>query len=50
MSLEKAAEQVIPRVKADEEEEEEEEQELVDPAVAIKEHCAEDHCANYKAR
>merc|ERR1711860_170473 len=39
---------VVPRVKADEEEEEEEE--LVDPADAIKEKCAEDHCVAIKER
>lgn len=47
--MEKVAEKLIPKVKA-EEEEEEEEQELVDPAVAIKESCAEDHCQKYKDR
>ena len=49
VSLEMSAEKIVPRVKADEEEEEEE-PELVDPAVEIKAHCAEDHCAKYKAR
>ena len=44
-----SAEKIVPRVKADEEEEEED-PELVDPAVEIKAHCAEDHCAKYKAR
>ena len=53
MSIAMASEQlekIVPRVRADEEEEEEDEPELVDPAVEIKAHCAEDHCAKYKAR
>ena len=42
-------EKIVPRVRADEEEEEDEPK-LVDPAVEIKAHSAEDHCAKYKAR
>ena len=51
---------VFPSVKADEddepeeeeeaEEEEEDEEDLVDPAVEIKEKCADDHCTKYKNR
>ena len=43
---------LIPRVKAeDEEEEEEDEEDLVDPAVEIKETCANsDACSKYKSR
>merc|ERR1711920_475667 len=45
---------LIPRVKAEDEEEAEEEEEdeedLVDPAVEIKEKCADDHCTKYKNR
>eukprot|EP00088_Acartia_fossae_P032765 TRINITY_DN3350_c5_g1_i1.p1 TRINITY_DN3350_c5_g1~~TRINITY_DN3350_c5_g1_i1.p1 ORF type:complete len:113 (+),score=34.78 TRINITY_DN3350_c5_g1_i1:47-340(+) len=37
-------------VKAEEEEEEEEEEDLVDPATAIKEACAENHCTAAKAK
>merc|ERR1711881_819522 len=48
------ADKFIPSVKTDEEEEEEEEEEdeedLIDPAVEIKEKCAEDHCIKYKNR
>merc|ERR1711915_219630 len=33
-----------------EEEEEEDEEDLVDPATAIKEACADNHCTSYKAR
>ncbi len=46
--MEKVVEKIVPRVKA--EEEEEDEPELVDPAVEIKAHCAEEHCSKYKAR
>ena len=51
-----AAEKFFPSVKAEEEdepeeeEEEEDEEDLVDPAVEIKEKCAEDHCTKYKNR
>ena len=51
-----AADNFFPSVKADEEdepeeeEEEEDEEDLVDPAVEIKEKCAEDHCTKYKNR
>merc|ERR1712150_234258 len=51
---------VFPSVKADEddepeeeeeaEEEEEDEEDLIDPAVEIKEKCADDHCTKYKNR
>jgi len=34
----------------EEEESEEEEEDLVDPATAIKEACAESHCTSYKAK
>merc|ERR1719400_657625 len=48
------AEKLIPKLKAEEDEEEEEEEEdeedLIDPATEIKEKCAEDHCAAYKAK
>ena len=45
----------IPSVKAEdedepEEEEEEDEEDLIDPAVEIKEKCADDHCTKYKNR
>ena len=49
MSVVELKEKIIPRVKAEEEEEEEEE-EIVDPAVAIKERCAEEKCTKYKDR
>ena len=42
------ADKIVPKVRAEEEEEEEED--LVDPAVGIKEQCAEDHCTKYKQR
>ncbi len=42
---------LFPKVKAEEEEEEEEEEEdLVDPAVAIKEACADEKCSKYRDR
>merc|ERR1739844_808225 len=43
---------VFPSVKADEDDEpeEEEEEDLIDPAVEIKEKCADDHCTKYKNR
>merc|ERR1712150_353012 len=51
------AEKLMPSVKAEEEdepeeeeEEEEDEEDLIDPAVEIKEKCAEDHCTKYKSR
>ena len=50
------AEKLISSVKAEEEdepeeeEEEEDEEDLIDPAVEIKEKCAEDHCIKYKSR
>ena len=47
---EQLKEKIVPKVKAEEEEDEEDEEELVDPAVAIKEACGEEHCAKYKAR
>merc|ERR1712096_413778 len=34
----------------EEEEEEEDEEDLIDPATAIKEACAENHCTQYKAK
>jgi len=34
----------------EEEEEDEDEEDLIDPAVEIKEKCAEDHCTKYKNR
>merc|ERR1712096_479415 len=34
----------------EEEEEEEDEEDLIDPATAIKEACAESHCTTYKAK
>ena len=34
----------------EEEEEEEDEEDLIDPATAIKEACAENHCTSYKAK
>merc|ERR1711953_1026201 len=37
-------------VKAEDEEEEEDEEDLIDPATAIKEACAENHCTAYKAK
>ena len=43
---ESMAEKFIPSVKAEEEDEED----LVDPAVDIKEKCAEDSCTKYKSR
>ncbi len=54
MSLTELKEKVVPKVRADEgddeEEEEEEEEDLIDPAEAIKEACAEEKCSKYKAR
>ena len=58
---ENIVEKFIPTVKAEdedepeepeeeEEEEEEDEEDLIDPAVEIKEKCAEDHCLKYKNR
>merc|ERR1712018_573736 len=56
---ESMAEKFIPSVKAEEEdepeeepeeEEEEDEEDLIDPAVEIKEKCAEDSCTTYKSR
>ena len=54
---ENIVEKFIPTVKAEdeeepeeEEEEEEDEEDLIDPAVEIKEKCAEDHCSKYKNR
>nr|ALS04925.1 mitochondrial cytochrome b-c1 complex subunit 6 [Pseudodiaptomus poplesia] len=45
------AEKVINKVSLKAEgEEEEEEEDLVDPATAIKEMCAENSCSKYKAR
>ncbi len=44
---------LVPKVRAEEEEDEEEEEEeedLVDPAEAIKEDCADQKCGKYKAR
>ena len=41
-------EKIIPKVKAEDEEEEEED--LVDPAMEIKEKCADNNCTKYKDR
>ena len=41
---------LVPKVRADDEEEEEEEEDLIDPAVAIKESCADNSCGSLKAR
>ena len=49
-TAEQMKEKIVPKVKAEEEEDEEEEEELVDPAVALKEACGEEHCSKYKAR
>ena len=50
---EKVIDKLIPTVKAEDDEdpeEEEDEEDLIDPAVEIKEKCAEGHCAAYKNR
>lgn len=52
---ESLADKLIPSVKAEEEdepeeEEEEDEEDLIDPAVEIKEKCADAHCTSYKNR
>jgi len=46
------AEKIIAKVnlRAEEEEEEEDEEDLIDPATAIKEKCADEACAAYKAK
>ena len=41
-------EKIVPKVKAEDEEEEEED--LVDPAMLIKEKCADNSCTKYKDR
>ena len=46
----KAEEEDEPEEEEEEEEEEEDEEDLIDPAVEIKEKCAEDHCTKYKSR
>ena len=53
---ESMADKLIPSLKAEEEdepeeeEEEEDEEDLIDPAVEIKEKCAEGDCTKYKSR
>lgn len=48
MSDSKMLEKLVPSVKAEEDPEDEED--LIDPAVAIKEKCAEGHCGKYQAK
>merc|ERR1712198_78376 len=49
---ESMADKLIPSLKAEEEDEpeEEDEEDLIDPAVEIKEKCAEGDCTKYKSR
>merc|ERR1712241_1068161 len=47
---ESMADKLIPSLKAEEEDEPEEEEDLIDPAVEIKEKCAEGDCTKYKSR
>ena len=51
-TLEEIKEKIVPKLQAEEEEDddEDEEDDPVDPAVEIKEKCAENNCASYKAR
>ncbi len=53
MSAAELKEKIVPKLKAeegDDEEDEEDEEDLIDPAVAIKESCAESKCGKYQAR